>query len=150
MFHLSSPLCLVSSFSDQPTVTGLSLSGLFLIFSTLCGGWQSHTKAPKLLETALSHTMNGFFCHGREERGKMGCTRASFHRGFSLIAKLFPNTPSPSPCPAQRPHMQHPHEAIEKIYAMLQGPGRVTAGNVHCSVLSHPQLGGKKGRAIAG
>lgn len=86
-------------------VAGLVLSRLFLTFSCLWWIWQSYSEAH--LETTSSHIMGGFFCHG-EKWGKMIYTHASFHRVFHIIAKLFPNPPSPSLCPSQRLHVQAP------------------------------------------
>jgi len=114
--HLSSPLCLVSPFSEQqnPLLQCLACpSAGAPLPSPAPEKIVSHTPKPTLLEAAFSHTMDGFFHYGGEEWGKMVCTRASFHTVFSLVAKLFPNSPSPSPCPAQRLHTHtHTHPPI--------------------------------------
>lgn len=142
--HLSSVLCLVSSFSDQQPSLFLRLAWFSAgssLPSPASDEFGNHTLKPTLLEITFSHMMGDFFCHGGEEWGKMIYTWASFHRVFCIIAKLFPNPPSPSPYPAQGLHIQDPLSWWSHG-GNLWNVARINVGwqliNGHCSVPCHP------------
>lgn len=88
-------------------VAGLLLSRLFLTFFCLWWTWQSYSETHPAANNFLAHD-GWFLLSWRRKCWKIIYTRPSFHRAFCLIAKLFPNPPSSSPCPAQRLHVQTP------------------------------------------
>lgn len=103
------------------SVNGLPLSVFSLIFSCPRGGWQSCPEAHLAGNSFLPHN-ECFLLSWRRRTGEDGLYTGIISQSIFSNSKTLPKPSSSQPLSCPKATHATPHEAMEKIYAMMQGP----------------------------